>query len=67
MQVPVEVPLLSVMVKGSLILMLYAGFLSAIDKTVRELMTNLWKSVTGWFHPSSRPALESVSAITERT
>ncbi|MCU1220452.1 MAG: polysaccharide biosynthesis protein [Candidatus Angelobacter sp.] len=67
MQVPVEVPLLSVMVKGSLVLMLYAGLLSVIDKTVRELLTNLWKSVTGWFHPSSRPALESVSAITERT
>jgi O-antigen/teichoic acid export membrane protein len=65
-QLPVENPLLSAVVKGSLILVLYAGVLFAIDKHVRELITKSWDAVTGW-RSSRQPALEAMPAITERT
>jgi hypothetical protein len=64
--VPVENPLLSVLVKGSLILILYTGTLFAIDKRVRELLTSIWTVTTGWLHSSSKPALAPVPAMTER-
>jgi len=66
-QVPVETPLLSAVVKGSLILVLYAGILFAIDLRVRELLTSIWTALAGWLHSSSKPTLEPMPAITERT
>ena len=66
-QLPVETPLLSVVVKGSLILVLYAGILFAIDLRVRELLTTIWNGLAGWLHSSSKPNLEPMPAITERT
>jgi O-antigen/teichoic acid export membrane protein len=66
-QLPVEIPFVSAVVKGSLILVLYAGILFAIDKRVRELITNIWIAMTGWFHSSSESVLKPISAITERT
>jgi O-antigen/teichoic acid export membrane protein len=65
-QVPVENSLLSVLVKGSLILAMYAGILSAIDKRVRELLTNIWTAITVRFHLSSK-SMEPIPAMTERT
>jgi hypothetical protein len=67
MQLPVETPLLSAVVKGSLILVLYAGILFAIDLRARELLTSIWTALTGWLHSSSEPVLEPMPAITERT
>ena len=64
---PVETPLVSAVVKGSLILVLYAGILFAIDKRVRELLTNIWTAMTGWLHSSGEPVLKPISAFTERT
>jgi len=46
---------------------LYAGILFAIDKRVRELLTNSWTAMTGWLHSSSESVLKPISAITERT
>jgi O-antigen/teichoic acid export membrane protein len=66
-QVPMETPLLSAVVKGSLILVLYAGILFAIDLRVRELLTSVWAALMGWLHSSGEPALEPISAVTERT
>jgi O-antigen/teichoic acid export membrane protein len=66
-QVPVENPLLSVLVKGSLILAMYAGILSVIDKRVRELLTNIWIAITSWLHLSSKSRLEPIPVMTERT
>jgi O-antigen/teichoic acid export membrane protein len=66
-QLPVETPLLSVIVKGSLILLLYVGTLFAIDGRVRELLTKIWGAATGWLQSSSEPALKTMPAATERT
>jgi O-antigen/teichoic acid export membrane protein len=66
-QLPVETPLLSAIVKGSLILVLYAGILFAIDLRVRELLTGVWTALTGRLHSSNEPVLEPMPAITERT
>jgi O-antigen/teichoic acid export membrane protein len=66
-QLPVETPLLSAVVKGSLILVLYAGILFAIDLRVRELLTSIWTALTGWLHSSNETALEPMPAVTERT
>jgi len=66
-QVPVANPLLSAVVKGSLILVVYAGILFAIDQRVRELLAGIWTIMAGWFHSSKEPALEPISAVTERT
>ena len=64
---PMETPLLSAVVKGSLILVLYAGILFAIDLRVRELLTSIWTALGGWLHSSGEPVLEPIPAITERT
>jgi hypothetical protein len=64
-QLPVETPLVSVVVKGSLVLVLYAGVLFAIDKRVRELLSNAWTALTG--QSSHKPVLEPMPAATERT
>jgi len=61
---PVQTPLLSAVVKGSLILVLYAAVLFAIDQRVRELLTSIWAGLAGWLHYSNEPVLP---AITERT
>ena len=66
-QLPVETPLLSAVVKGSLILVLYAGILFAIDRRVRQLLTSIWTAITGWLHSSGKPMLEQMPAVTERT
>jgi hydrogenase/urease accessory protein HupE len=66
-QLPVETPLLSAIVKGSLILVLYAGILFAIDLRVRELLTSIWTALAGWLHSSNEPVLEPMPAVTERT
>ncbi|HZD07974.1 MAG TPA: polysaccharide biosynthesis C-terminal domain-containing protein, partial [Candidatus Limnocylindrales bacterium] len=66
-QLPVETPLLSAVVKGSLILVLYTGILFAIDLRVRELLTSIWTALAGWLHSSSEPALKPIPAMTERT
>ncbi|MGZ4877027.1 MAG: hypothetical protein ACXVIO_02525 [Candidatus Angelobacter sp.] len=66
-QLPVETPLLSAVVKGSLILVLYGGILFAIDNRVRKLLTSIWTVMTGWLHSSSEPALDPIPAMTERT
>jgi len=66
-QLPVETPLLSAVVKGSLILVLYAGILFAIDLRVRELLTSIWTALTDWLHSSSEQVLEPMPAVTERT
>jgi len=66
-QLPVEMPLLSVIVKGSLILLLYVGTLFAIDGHVRTLLTKIWGAVTGWLQSSGEPALKTMPAATERT
>lgn len=66
-QLPVEAPLLSVVVKGSLIVVLYAAILFAIDLRVRQLFNSVWTALAGWLHSSSQPDLEPLPAITERT
>lgn len=66
-KLPVQTPLLSAVVKGSLILVLYAAVLFAIDTRVRELLSSIWTALTGWLHPSSEPALKPIPAMTERT
>jgi O-antigen/teichoic acid export membrane protein len=66
-QLPVEAPLLSAIAKGSLILVLYAAILFAIDQRVRELLTSIWTALSGWLHSSSETTLEPLPAITERT
>jgi O-antigen/teichoic acid export membrane protein len=66
-QIPVETPLVSAVVKGSLILVLYAGILFAIDLRVRELLTSIWTALAGWLHSSNEPVLEPMPAVTERT
>jgi O-antigen/teichoic acid export membrane protein len=64
-QLPVETPLVSAVVKGSLILALYTVVLFAIDKRVRELLSNVWTALTG--QPDRKPVLEPMPAATERT
>jgi O-antigen/teichoic acid export membrane protein len=66
-RVPVETSILSALVKGSLLLVLYAGILFAIDQHVRALLTDIWIAMTGWLHSSNEPAPRPISAITERT
>lgn len=66
-QLPVETPLLSAVVKGSLILVLYAGILFAIDRRVRQLLTSIGNAITGWLHSSDKPMLDQMPAVTERT
>jgi len=64
-QLPLETPLVSAMVKATLILVLYAAVLFAIDKRVRELLSNIWTALTG--QPSRQPVLDPMPAATERT
>jgi O-antigen/teichoic acid export membrane protein len=64
-QLPVETPLVSAVVKGSLILALYTVVLFAIDKRVREFLSNIWTALTG--QPSRQPVLDPMPAVTERT
>jgi O-antigen/teichoic acid export membrane protein len=66
-QLPVETPLLSAVVKGSLILVLYAGILFAIDMRVRQLLISIWNAISGWLHSSGKPMLDQMPAVTERT
>ena len=66
-QLPIETPLLSVLARGSLLLLLYIGTLFAIDGRVRTLLTQGWGAVTGWLQSSSEPALKSMPAVTERS
>jgi hypothetical protein len=54
-------------VKGSLILALYTVVLFAIDKRVRELLSNIWTALTGRLDSSNKPVLEPMPAATERT
>jgi O-antigen/teichoic acid export membrane protein len=65
-QLPVETPLLSALAKGSLILVLYACVLFAIDTRVRELLTGAWSFATGRLRSSGEPVLKSMPAVTER-
>jgi hypothetical protein len=62
---PVETPLLSAVVKGSLILALYTVVLFAIDKRVRELLSKIWTALSG--QPRRKPVLEPMPAAPERT
>jgi len=64
-QLPLETPLVSAMVKGSVVLALYTVVLFAIDKRVRELLSNIWTALTG--QPSHKTVLEPMPAVTERT
>ena len=64
-QLPLETPLVSAVVKGSLILALYTVVLFAIDKRVRELLSTIWTALTG--QPHRKPVLEPMPAATERT
>jgi len=64
-QLPVENPLVSAVVKGSLVLALYTVVLFAIDKRVRRLLSDIWTALTG--HPHRSPVLEPMPAATERT
>jgi O-antigen/teichoic acid export membrane protein len=64
-QLPVETPLVSAGVKGSLILALYTVVLFVIDKRVRELLSNIWTALTG--QSDRKPVLEPMPAATERT
>ena len=64
-QLPLETPLVSAIVKGSVILALYTVVLFVIDKRVRELLTNIWTALTG--QPVHKPVLEPMPAVTERT
>jgi O-antigen/teichoic acid export membrane protein len=66
-QLPVENPLLSAATKGSLILVVYASVLFAIDKRVRQLLTSIWNAIARRLHSPGKPALDPISAITERT
>ena len=66
-QLPVEAPLLSALVRGSLIVALYATILFAVDKRVRELLTHIFKAMTHRWRSSGKPSLEPMPAITERT
>jgi len=66
-QLPIETPLLSAISKGSLILVLYAGVLFAIDARVRTLLISAWTAMTGWLHSSNEPVLKPLPAVTERT
>jgi O-antigen/teichoic acid export membrane protein len=66
-QLPVETPLLSAVVKGSFILVLYSAILFAVDLRVRELLISIWNALTSWLHSSSEPALKPIPAMTERT
>jgi len=64
-QLPLETPLVSAMVKGSVILALYTVVLFVIDKRVRELLSQIWTALTG--QPVHKPVLEPMPAVTERT
>jgi O-antigen/teichoic acid export membrane protein len=66
MRLPIETPFYSAVVKASLILVLYAGTLFAIDQRVRQLLTGAWKAVAGRLHSSSKSTLEPMPAMTER-
>jgi len=67
LQIPIESPLLSAIVKASLILAIYAMVLFAIDKHVRSLLISFWDVVTRRLHAESKPVLNSITATTERT
>lgn len=67
LQIPIESPLLSAIVKASLILIAYAVVLFAIDKHVRSLLISFWNVLTRWLHAESKPVLNSIPAVTERT
>ena len=64
-QLPLETPLVSAMVKGSVVLALYTVVLFVIDKRVRELLSQIWTALTG--QPVHKPVLEPMPAVTERT
>jgi len=64
-QLPLETPLISAMVKGSVVLALYTVVLFVIDKRVRELLSQIWTALTG--QPVHKPVLEPMPAVTERT
>ncbi len=66
-QVPIESPLLSAIAKASLILIVYAAVLFAIDARVRSLLTKAWTLISGWLHSSNEPVLKPMPAATERT
>ena len=66
-QLPVENPLLSAVVKGSLILVLYAGMLFAIDHRCANRLPVSGPSMAGWFHSSNITGFRANSAVTERT
>jgi O-antigen/teichoic acid export membrane protein len=66
-QLPLETPLLSALVKASVVLVLYAAILFAIDKRVRAFFAKAWNIAGGWLRSSDEPVLETLPAITERT
>lgn len=66
-QLPIETPLFSALIKGSLILLVYIGTLFAIDGRVRTLLAQAWGAVNGWLQSSSETSLKSMPAVTERT
>lgn len=66
-QLPVEIPLLSAIVKASLIAVLYPAILCVIDANVRHLAAKSWTVATAWMKSSPEPALKSIPAVSERT
>ncbi|HZU30937.1 MAG TPA: oligosaccharide flippase family protein [Candidatus Angelobacter sp.] len=66
-QLPVEIPLLSAIVKAGLIAVLYPAILCVIDANVRHLAVKSWTVATAWMKSSPKPALKSIPAISERT
>jgi O-antigen/teichoic acid export membrane protein len=66
MQLPVEVPWIAAIAKGSLILVLYAGVLCLIDARVRGLLIKAWAMAAGRLHrPVETPI--KLPAVSERT
>jgi O-antigen/teichoic acid export membrane protein len=66
-QLPIESPLLSAIIRGNLILVLYAGVLFAIDARIRTLLNDIWTGIAGWLHRSSEPVLKTIPVVSERT
>jgi O-antigen/teichoic acid export membrane protein len=68
-QLPVEIPWIAALAKGTLILVLYAGILCVIDARVRGLFRKIWSMAANWLRPAkaAEAPIDALSAASERT
>jgi len=66
-KLPIETVWIAVVTKATLILVLYAGILSAIDAHVRGLLSKIWNTATNWLHRPARGSVDALPAVSERT